>query len=329
MQYQQDGTIGGDDTLGLHKAATVLSNDGTQSNDINNQSLLKMDTPKEGDQGFELNVSRIDAPNEMIKWDDDSTWKKFIRIIQESKKVKRALKREKMSLALCFKNFEALIDTDKLLIKIPELNENMLKGALLSESDLIRNLVEYIQDQIFEPSARQNVRDLLRIFCVMINESENLNQIQNLLNRNQAMTMVLSILSEESRLDDSMVRDLLSLAIALIRDQNETVQKSVYSFFMNFKQSEHLFARFRERLILFLRHIESGDHTENDGFMKKIEICEQILSFIQMMCEGHYTELQDYIRYQSNSRKSYNLLEPIVDLILCQFENVDRDNVKS
>ena len=135
----------------------------------------------------------------MIKWDDNSTWKKFIRIIQESKKVKRALKREKMSLALCFKNFEALIDTDKLLLKNPELNENMLKGALLSESDLIRNLVEYIQDQIFESSARQNVRDLLRIFCVMINESPNLNAIQNLLNRNQAMTMVLSILSEESR----------------------------------------------------------------------------------------------------------------------------------
>ena len=39
MQFQPDGTIGGYDNLDLQKAATLMSNEGSKSNDINNESL--------------------------------------------------------------------------------------------------------------------------------------------------------------------------------------------------------------------------------------------------------------------------------------------------
>ena len=111
-----------------------------------------------------------------------------------------------MNLAIYIKSFETLIDTTKLRHKFPELSDKMLKGSLLTLDDLIKNLVDYIQNQIFNVSAKTNVEHLLSVFCLMISNDNNRKEMQNLFNSNQAMIMVLKILSNEKTLDDKMLK---------------------------------------------------------------------------------------------------------------------------
>lgn len=49
-------------------------------------------------------------------------------------------------------------------------------------------------------------------------------------------------------------------------------------------------------------------------------IVNAILKFLQNCAEGHYLELQDYIRYQSNSRASIDMINIVADL----FKNQER-----
>jgi len=39
------------------------------------------------------------------------------------------------------------------------------------------------------------------------------------------------------------------------------------------------------------------------------------LRFLQLFAEGHFSDLQNYIRYQSNSYHSYDILSDISDLL--------------
>lgn len=45
------------------------------------------------------------------------------------------------------------------------------------------------------------------------------------------------------------------------------------------------------------------------------EEMKDVLRLLQLFAEGHFTDLQNYIRYQTNSYHSYDLLADISDLL--------------
>lgn len=45
------------------------------------------------------------------------------------------------------------------------------------------------------------------------------------------------------------------------------------------------------------------------------KVMNQVLKFLQNCVEGHYLDLQNYIRQQTNSRNSYNMINLVADLL--------------
>jgi hypothetical protein len=71
------------------------------------------------------------------------------------------------------------------------------------------------------------------------------------------------------------------------------------------------FATFRDALRIYLRLSAAGNGAELDG----TELVTLLLRLVQLLCEGHFEEFQDYMRGQDDNQVSVNVLESLVALI--------------
>lgn len=90
-------------------------------------------------------------------------------------------------------------------------------------------------------------------------EQEEKETHQNFLNQNNAVYMTLSLMSDYSnpKLSDQLFNDLIVFGIQILDGGNHDVQKSIYSYFLNFTSSEVFFMRIHERIheeINMLKH---------------------------------------------------------------------------
>mmetsp|Transcript_5319 Transcript_5319/g.4510 ORF Transcript_5319/g.4510 Transcript_5319/m.4510 type:complete len:150 (-) Transcript_5319:2389-2838(-) len=58
----------------------------------------------------------------------------------------------------------------------------------------------------------------------------------------------------------------------------------------------------------------------------KALIVENLLRFLQLFTEGHNLDLQNYLRYQTNSRNRYDLVEAVIDLLRIYYSNLVEEN---
>ncbi|KAL4492562.1 hypothetical protein ABPG72_007675 [Tetrahymena utriculariae] len=55
-------------------------------------------------------------------------------------------------------------------------------------------------------------------------------------------------------------------------------------------------------------------------------ILMKVLRVLQLFCEGHNINLQNYIRYQTNSRNKHDMVTAIIDLLYIFYDNIDEEN---
>ena len=146
--------------------------------------------------------------------------------------------------------------------------------------------------------------------------------MQNLLDKNDATKMVLTVLSNSIPLDMETMNHFLLLGIELLKGGNNKVQKSIYNYFITFPKSEYIFAKFFNIIQNQVNHLTnqqnreiSEDELVEDFLDLKPLILERTLNFLQLMTEGHYLELQNYIRHQTNSRNNYDIIGMIIELL--------------
>ena len=48
---------------------------------------------------------------------------------------------------------------------------------------------------------------------------------------------------------------------------------------------------------------------------KEVDGIKNVIKLLQLFAEGHFSDLQNYIRHQANSYHSYNLLDDVADLL--------------
>jgi hypothetical protein len=82
---------------------------------------------------------------------------------------------------------------------------------------------------------------------------------------------------------------------------NRDVQKSVYTYFLNYTSSEALFLRLHEKFDAEVIEIRKEDENDESvvvyGFQKQPNEIMNTMRFMQLLAEGHYAELQNYIRF--------------------------------
>jgi len=58
-------------------------------------------------------------------------------------------------------------------------------------------------------------------------------------------------------------------------------------------------------------------------------LLENTLRLLQLFTEGHYLEIQNYLRYQSNSRNNYDMVAAIIELLRSYLNRMDQANYES
>jgi hypothetical protein len=109
-------------------------------------------------------------------------------------------------------------------------------------------LIKYIENQNNNSYAQKNVIDLLFIFSIMIEKSDHIRDIQNLFNKNGAVKMVLTILSNPVRPDVQMIASILRFLNSLLLGCNVELQRTIHNYFKNYKSSSMIFKLFNEIL---------------------------------------------------------------------------------
>eukprot|EP00760_Papus_ankaliazontas_P031379 PhM_4_TR5257/c0_g1_i1/m.41768 len=145
---------------------------------------------------------------------------------------------------------------------------------------------------------------------------------------------------------DNVARHALECGIALLDGGNRDVQRSLMSYFMS-RSDEALFMAFSKRFRLATRqvveveaHHREAQLSETFGTAKSKSMLSatvrnvnqpfvldggavlpvsiesnnlynirEVMRFLQLFCEGHNTELQDYLREQPDNVHSYNLVK--------------------
>ena len=139
--------------------------------------------------------------------------------------------------------------------------------------------------------------------------------------------MLLSVLADpsEEMVDVEVFNNFLEFGIKLLEGGNPRIQKNIHTYFINFPKSEVLFAKFHSIISNYSDSLTKDDmgnssSQKNDIFLEsnsetKRVVLENVIRLLQLFAEGHFTDLQNYIRYQSNSRNNYDMLVAVIDLI--------------
>ena len=218
-------------------------------------------------------------------------------------------------MAYSFLNFDKLLEKEK-LVSEKFVTESQIETIDFKKDDLIKKMIKYIEFQVGDKYAENNIKNLLDVFSLMIQESTETKEIQDVFNNNKAIEMVLFLLSRKQSLEDEFLKTLLVFCNSMLFQRNLKVQRTIYKHFKNSKQTERIFERFSQYIRIVSNHIKDEhfgkiDRVEYGSF----EITIEILKFLKVSCEGHYLEMQDFFRFQPNFSNQYNFLKEIVDLL--------------
>lgn len=157
--------------------------------------------------------------------------------------------------------------------------------------------------------------------------------------------MVLTLLSDdEISSNNNLFSKIISFAICLLKNGNKIVQNTFYQYFISHQKSELIFRKFHKVIrneILSIENVSKNLNSEQNSInglkiqdkkifskiilrvnsTKEAIILNKILKLMQLLCEGHYQEIQSYFGKQTNSKNSYDLIIAVVDLLKVYYYN--------
>ncbi|KAM3129288.1 hypothetical protein pb186bvf_018575 [Paramecium bursaria] len=238
----------------------------------------------------------------------ESLWDQFTNYFQKCPTVLDEIETERSTLA------NALTKIDQLITEPCEIKH--------SSDTILKKLINFVQSGILQPQNSGTIVILLKIMGKIIEKDPaQLKEQQKLFDNLGATQMVLNVLSDYSKtLGTNMILNLMKFLNVLLCQGNTKVQEAVYIFCKTQQKSENIFKVFADYLRSATLQIEV-DEEDLDAMMQK-DLVNVILKFLQNCAEGHYSELQNYIRYQSNSRASIDLINVVADLFKSQEKTI-------
>ena len=154
--------------------------------------------------------------------------------------------------------------------------------------------------------------------------------------------MILNVLAEARNniYDDEILDHLLSFLISLLEGCNMNLQKTIYNYFLTVPAGEYILQKFFDILEeeIKLQRIKNDDHKEENHESNEIKkslqnvnkfkpfILEKVLRVLKLFTEGHFLELQNYMRYQTNSRINHDLVSQVIELLHSYHLNITEYN---
>lgn len=136
--------------------------------------------------------------------------------------------------------------------------------------------------------------------------------------------------------DNDIVEYALDVAIKQFDQGNKAAQKAIFNYFK--KQNDGAFfqaikTRIKQSMVEiklrkdFFKKLErQKDKTQVEKF-KETGFIRKILKLLQLFCEGHNSELQNYLRAQEDSFQNTNILIDILDYLFAAKKYINYSNI--
>jgi hypothetical protein len=247
-------------------------------------------------------------------------WTKFREAIKDSQKIKESVHEEKQILSKALNQIEDLFKIP--IIDSPDIEAKVKKILInVNKKRIIRSIIDFVDENYKEPSRRNTISEVLYCLGGMIPFNEEgmvdddnevaVRREQAFLEECGATSMIMKQLSDplQTITSDDYNINLFRFACFLLRGGNRYIQGELFEYMKTESSSEVFFSKV---YILFQKETE---FINKDQVSSEIPIVLSVLKLIQHFAEGHYQELQLYMRAQTNSLRSYNLLEEVVTLL--------------
>ncbi len=152
--------------------------------------------------------------------------------------------------------------------------------------------------------------------------------------------MLLNVIAESKNLSlsDDIFDHLLSFMIALLDGGNLSCQKTIFKYFTTIPSSEFFFEKIHKTIYEQIEVIKAKQQdnlerknipkSKNSENVKKM-ILEKILRIMQLFTEGHNLELQTYLKEQTNSRNSYDMVSLVIELLYAYHTDMSSSNYEN
>ena len=153
-----------------------------------------------------------------------------------------------------------------------------------------------------------------------------------------AAQMVIQLIGNCNGVASPMVHRSIKLAIAMLNGGNTTVQQTMLSLLKG-ERSSHFFLSLQQLIsectvvdLDHLRRISAVSSNSGallteqrralDAMREEVEFVCDLFRFLQLLCEGHFEEFQDYLRAQPDSNVTANIVVDSVDYLLRLQESI-------
>ncbi|CAD8133483.1 unnamed protein product [Paramecium octaurelia] len=238
-------------------------------------------------------------------------WQLFVSLLSDNEQVHEAIKEEKQIFANSVWNISQMFQSD---IKSDQ------KDLVLNQEDVVKNLLNYIQYWQVNAADKKSVLFIFKALKQILknpfrsDDLDELRERQEILNKLNATKILMQLLWSEDENDLQYLTTLLSLFCMLLKKGNLVVQTTILEYSKSNQECEKLY--FKLNLII-TNYINSNPaELKQQGKLQTKLICKT-LQFMQLLCEGHNLQLQEYLHQQTNSKTSYDLVLQIVKLQQC------------
>jgi hypothetical protein len=247
-------------------------------------------------------------------------WKTFEEAMASNKRVEEHIFDEKIILSRCFNMIE---DIFKIPIIFNRDIEDDIKEILINMSKrrVIKELINYLESSYDRDDLKNTVNDIVYCLGGMIPLDKNdeitgenlalVKREQLFLGNCGACEMIMTLLMDYHSVlvGNDYNLNLVSLAVRILEGGNETIQKRFLTFM---KSSVHIEQFFSHIVDLFDSEIKM---TKTNELSPNLLLVQKLLRMFQLLSEGHYEDMQLFLKSQDHTLRSFNMLEEIIELL--------------
>lgn len=188
-------------------------------------------------------------------------------------------------------------------------------GLKLTPHDFITKMLNYIEFWRQNKGLKSHVNYILDVFSYVLQENnkEKLFKIQNQFNDLNAFKIIVDLfIEEEDHFSDIDYTINLIKFLVLFTKQNKNVLKKAYDFFRSNSLSQHFFNNAYEIIKRFIEGLIVGKIFEK----KTSKLLFYVLKLLKNLTFNHDIDLQNYLKYQYNSKTNFDIVDIIVKLII-------------
>lgn len=190
---------------------------------------------------------------------------------------------------------------------------------LENKNGLIMSLLDYLNNYTLNPPQAKLLNKTLKFMAYFLSKcskksKELAGQIISDLNDRGIISTIMALLCDSTTSQKTLIY-LLKFSCELLSGGILTVQNSFFMHFSTNATTQLFFSRLSTYFTTYPSTLRDKWEKITPIYQKKSFHCKIILEFLQLLCENHNQDLQNYMRLQFNSRRSFNLLKNIVFLL--------------